>query len=86
MMTFDQYRRLPQALQAAHLWKDGVYMELIREQEDLNVELYALYGFYVELFFDRETGDPLLLRPFEDATGLDVYLAKIAISDATAPF
>lgn len=81
-MTFDQYRRLPQGLQAAHLWKDGVYLELIREQEDLNVELYALHRFYVEIYFDRETGDPLLLRPVEDTSGLEAYLAQIPIADA----
>ncbi len=84
MMTFEQYRRLPQGLQAGHLWKDGVYLELVREQEDLNVELYALYQFYVEIFFDRESGDPLILRPFSDPALLEAYLDKIPISGAFA--
>ncbi|HTM92398.1 MAG TPA: hypothetical protein VL095_08270 [Flavisolibacter sp.] len=44
---------LPQELQAEILLQYGVYLELIRKTPQLNIELYALDHFYVELYFDK---------------------------------
>lgn len=79
MVAFETYKTLRQDLQAELLWEYGVYMELIREIPDSNIELYSLFNFYVEIYFDKETDDPLFLRAFAGTNGLEPYLPFIEI-------
>ena len=79
MIAFNTYRMLPQELQAEILLQYGVYLELIRRTPQLNIELYALDRFYVELYFDKITEDPLFLRAFESVKELEPYLPLIPI-------
>jgi hypothetical protein len=81
MLSFDEYLELDEDLQTQLLSWDGVYLELIRGSRNLNVELYALYGFYVEIFFDKETEEPLYLKPFRNLKYLEPYLEMVDISD-----
>jgi len=82
MISFVEYRTLPQNRQAEILWTDGVYLELIRHMQGLNIELYALGNFYVEVYFDQATEEPLFLKAFKNAKGLNHYLSLICIEDA----
>ena len=81
MISFVEYRSLPQNYQAEILWTDGVYLELMRYTKGLNIELYALYNFYVEVYFDSLTEEPLFLKAFKQAKKLDPYLSQINIEN-----
>lgn len=81
MLSFEEYLALEEDLQTQILSWDGVYLDLIRSSRNLNVELYTLYGFYVEIFFDKETEEPLYLKPFNDMRSLEPYLEGIDIAD-----
>jgi len=80
MLTYEEYLSLCEDLQTQVLSFDGVYLELMRSCCHLNVELYSLYNFYVEIVFDKETEEPLYLRPFEKTKFLEPYLEKIDIT------
>jgi hypothetical protein len=81
MLTFEDYLDLEEDLQTQVLCLDGVYLELIRNARNLNVELYALYDFYVEIFFDKETEEPLYLKAFQETEGLEPYLELVDIAE-----
>ncbi|MGN6401592.1 MAG: hypothetical protein ACTHMD_14145 [Flavisolibacter sp.] len=81
MLTFEEYSSLDEDLQTQVLSLDGVYLELIRNARNLNVELYALYNFYVEIFFDKNTEEPLYLKPFKKMKYLDPYLDLVDIAE-----
>lgn len=83
MLTCKEYRLLDEVLQAQFLWLDGVVL-MNRCTERLQVELYALYNFYVEVFYDRHTEDPLYLKPFDRTDRLDAYLEQIPIEPVLA--
>ena len=80
MLTYQQYTALSEDEQIQLLSACGVYLELIRSCRNRSVELYSLYNFYVEIFFDIETEEPLFIKPFEEAENLEPYLQKIDIT------
>ena len=82
MISFKAYRSLSIEKQAQILWEDGVYLELIRHTSKLNIELYALNDFYVEIYFDKSTEEPQSLKPFKKLKGLEPYLSLINIQSA----
>ncbi|HEV7622270.1 MAG TPA: hypothetical protein VGO09_11065 [Flavisolibacter sp.] len=73
---------MSQEEQAKYLWKEGVALELRRQTENLVAELYSLHHFYVEIFFDKETEEPLFLNSFNHVNGLDPYLSTPSNSSA----
>ena len=79
MLTYEEYVSLDEELQTQILSLDGVYLNLIRTSRNLNVELYALYRFYVEIFFDKTTEEPLYLKAFQNISFLEPYLKLIEI-------
>lgn len=79
MVVFLTFKMLPQDVQAEVLLKKGVYLELIRKTSGLSIELYALSDFYVEVYFDQVTEEPLFLRAFRSIKELEPYLSLIEI-------
>ena len=79
MISFKKYKSLPQTEQADLLLEHGVYLEMIRQTSKLEVELYALEGFYVEVYFDRKSEEPLFLKAFRNMKYLEPYLTIIDI-------
>jgi hypothetical protein len=79
MLGFNAYRMLSPALQAEILSEYGVDLQLVRLTAHHEIVLYALDGFYVEVFFDRKTEELLFLKPFNRMKHLDVYLPMIDI-------
>ena len=79
MIHFKKYKSLPQSEQADILLGHGVYLEMIRQTSKLEVELYALEGFYVEVYFDRKSEEPLFLKAFKNMKYLEPYLTIIDI-------
>jgi|GraSoiStandDraft_16_1057320.scaffolds.fasta_scaffold8171146_1 hypothetical protein len=78
MLSCEEFQDMDESIQSEILWIDGVLL-MERKTERLNVELYALFGFYVELFFDDKSEDPLYVKSFQNTFGLDVYLESISI-------
>ena len=79
MLNCSKYRTLEQNEQVDLLMGDGVYLDLTRYTSNSYIELYALEDFYVEVFFDKLTEEPLFLRPFAELRYLDPYLEDISI-------
>ena len=68
---------LDENLQAQILWLDGVFL-MARKSEKTNIELFSLYNFYAEVFFEGD--EPLFIKVFNDVVYLDVYLKMIDIN------
>jgi hypothetical protein len=83
MLTYQDYLFLDDDFQTQILSIDGVCLGLNRNLRNRKVELYSLYNFYIELFFDLLTGEPLYLKPFEGTNKLEPYLEKIDIAGIT---
>ncbi|MFL5738738.1 MAG: hypothetical protein ACJ75B_00865 [Flavisolibacter sp.] len=79
MMSFQKYQTLESSLQAEILWLHGVYLDLIRHTPKLNIELYSLFDFYVEIYFDKVSEEPLFLKAFKDIRKLDPFLEHVDI-------
>jgi hypothetical protein len=79
MIPFHTYKILPQDMQAEVLMKFGVYTELIRQTPQLSIELYALNDFYVEIYFDKISEDPVCIKAFNSINELEPYLSLIEI-------
>ena len=79
MISFEIYKNLTQVRQAEMLLEFGVYLELERQTVQLNIELYALDDFYVEVYFDKISEEPLFIRAFRSVQELEPYLPRIEI-------
>jgi len=79
MFNCETYRTLDECLQAQLLWIDGVFL-MARQTEKMKAELFSLYDFYVEIFFD-ESDEPFFIKAFEDVSGLQSYLKLIDIDE-----
>ena len=82
MMTCSEYQSLDELLQAQLLWVDGNYL-VTRYTEKLKVVLFSLYGYYVEVFFDKDENEPLYFKSFDNLALLDKYLERICIDDVS---
>lgn len=80
-MTFEQYQALTCHQKSEVLWLDGIYLELIRNTPSLNIELYGLFNFYVEIYYNRQTDEALFIKAFKHTAGLNPYLSQIPIED-----
>ncbi len=81
MLTFEEFLSLDEDLQIQVLSLDGVDLELKRTCRNLSVELYSLYKFYIEIFFDKMTEEPLYLKAFKKAKYLEPYLQQIDLTE-----
>lgn len=81
MQTFSDFQKLTEVSKMQRLWLNGVYLDLTRYTKKLQVNLYALDGFYVEIFFERKHKEPLYIKEFEDPEKLDLYLDQVNIDD-----
>ena len=79
MFSCEDYKLLDDCLQAQLLWIDGIFL-MARKTEKLKAELFSLYGFYVEIFFDEED-EPFFIKAFEDANALQPYLNLINVDE-----
>ena len=80
-ITFETYRLMSRKKQAEVLWLKGVHLDLTRKTRTRIIVLYALFDFYVEIFFDAATEDPISLKAFTQTRQLKPYLEKIRIDD-----
>jgi hypothetical protein len=81
MLTYHEFQALNEDMQTQLLSLDGVYLDLNRSKGRYHIELYALYNFYVEIFFERSTEEPMYLKAFQKMKSLDPYLEMIDIGE-----
>ena len=79
-MTLYQFKMLDEMEQAETLWNKGVHIGE-RFDEEHNIILYQIDGFYVEVFYHREDNDIIKFRTFSSTEQLESYIGKIDISN-----
>jgi hypothetical protein len=77
-MTLYQFNLLEEKEQAEMLWDKGVHVAE-RGDEQHNIVLYQMEGFYVEVFYHREQNAIKRFRSFSGINQLEPYLSKIDI-------
>lgn len=58
----------------------GSYLEVDRLSNGCKLALFALYGFYVEVWLNEHTDTIIKLNGFTSLTRLDLYLNQVDIS------
>ncbi len=71
-MDLYEFQNLKTEDQWDELWEKGKYAGSFTS-EDLAIELYTVYGFYVEVEFDTRNGSTLGINAFEDGPRLEKY-------------
>jgi hypothetical protein len=79
-MTLHEFRLHSLYVQRTLLKLVGVYLAE-RKIHDLTVFLFYLDGFYVEAFFEAESGKVMRIKSFEEMDRLDPYLSQINVAE-----
>lgn len=83
-MTCAQYKELNETEQLILLCTEGIDLNLSRATSHFVVRLYALGGFYVELFFQKTSSLPFHLEVLDQDAQLEPYLDTIDIQPLIA--
>ena len=78
-MTFEQFQALPKDIQRNMVKHYGVFL-FGRTGVGVNVKLYQVEGFYVEIFFDEKMSTVNRIRSFTDTRHLEPYLRMVDVS------
>lgn len=77
-MTITVFKSLHQRLQVAHLTDYG--QRLAERQEDgFDLTLFAVEGFYAEVWRTRDEDDILFIHVFQKPAGLSDYLRLVQL-------
>ena len=77
-MTITVFKALHQRLQVAHLTDHG--QRLAERQEDgFDLTLFAVEGFYAEVWRTRDEDDILFIHVFQKPAGLSDYLRLVQL-------
>ena len=77
MVNIQQYKILNEGSQL-HLLNTEAVLLMTRKTVRMNMKLYSLYDFYVEIFYDKGEDDPLYVKAI-DAASIDPYLDNIMV-------
>jgi hypothetical protein len=80
VMTFQQFQALPRDIQRNVVKHCGVFL-FGRTGVGVNVMLYQVEGFYVEIYFDEKMSEAIRIRCFEDTQHLEPYLRMVDVSE-----
>ena len=78
-MTLQKFAALKKEQQIDVIKQDGAFL-YVRNEAGVDIILYQLANFYVEVFFETTTEDRVTIRCFDDTSSLDIYLRNINIS------
>jgi hypothetical protein len=81
-MTLYQFNALDEMEQAETLWDKGVHIGE-RFDEEHNILLYQIDGFYLEAYYHREYNVLRRFRTFSSTEQLQPYIGKIDIDKLT---
>jgi hypothetical protein len=79
-MTIHHFKNLDATGKLSYLEHYGVFLEVSRYQKNVEVVLYALKNFYVEVFI-TPYNEILNISCFKDMQKLDAYLSQVNISE-----
>lgn len=79
-MRSVEFKKLPSRRQRQLVVEQGVPLGK-RESERYTIYLFALEGFYVEVYFFRCSGEYGTLKPFDEVDGLEPYLQQIDLQE-----
>ncbi len=77
-MTIAEFALLPIDERAQYAWLNGRYL-MNREGRWTRINLYALSGFYVEIWIDRGRNSITHITAFRNSSKLDAYLKDISL-------
>ena len=80
LMTIEQFKALPKDIQRTVVKHYGVFL-FGRSGVGVNVILYQVEGFYVEIFFDERMSECTRIRSFSDTRHLEPYLRMVDVSE-----
>jgi hypothetical protein len=78
-MNIRQFSTLNKEQQIEAIKQEGVFL-YVRNEAGIDIILYQVDSFYVEVFFEAENNDKITIRSFDDMLSLDIYLKEINIS------
>jgi hypothetical protein len=81
MISFNQFKSLPVESQVDQLSLHAISLDLSIEKKGVEVVLFSLNDFYVELHLDRFTDRILKISPFRSLKKLDSYLPQVDINE-----
>ncbi len=83
MLSITKFKSLSNTkLKEKLLWRDGNYLGLYKQKDKIEASLFALYDFYVEVFYDRGSNEVIQVKCFKSTSrNLDPYLKMIDISN-----
>ncbi|HEU4902377.1 MAG TPA: hypothetical protein VFT06_06270 [Flavisolibacter sp.] len=79
-MTFQQFCSLPKDMQRKMVKHCGAFL-FGRSGVGVNVKLYQVESFYVEIYFDERMSEATHIRCFEDTKLLEPYLRMVDVSE-----
>ena len=77
-MTIDAFKALHQRRQAEHLARHGTRLAE-RQEDSFDLTLYAVEGFYAEIWRSRGEVDILFIHVFQKPAGLGDYLRLVQL-------
>ena len=83
-MTLLSFHRLAPLEQQDHVLNTGTHL-MTRQEPKYLINLYAVDGFYVELFFYRKHSQAVKINAFESTSLLESYLDDINLSELFSP-
>ncbi len=83
VMKLQEFRSAPPEVQEKLVKRKGVFL-MERKSLGVSVLLFQLDGFYVEVFYNTQTGVVSFVKSFEDMDGIEAYLGRIDISEVMA--
>lgn len=78
-MRFSAFRKLSPQKQHELVALEGALL-CERKSKNFHIFLYQLGGFYVELFFFKESGEFATIKSFDNMDELTPYLSDIDVS------
>lgn len=79
-MTIAEFALLPIDQRAQYAWMNGRYL-MNREGRWTRINLYALSGFFVEIWIDRGRNSITHIIAFRHPGKLDAYLKDISLKE-----
>ena len=78
MLGLYEYNALPEVDKANICWNEGTYLTL-RTEGQYKINLYSLYNFFVEMWYDPVENKITKLRTFSSRHQLGDYLDNLDI-------
>ncbi|MBB1283532.1 hypothetical protein HRH25_04025 [Flavisolibacter sp. BT320] len=78
-MNIQQFVRFDKEEKIDAIKQEGAFLH-VRNEAGIDIILYQIDGFYVEVYFEAENNDRMTIRSFDDTASLDIYLKDINIS------